>query len=44
VLAVNLLAVAGAAAVYVLVAAALVLGVTRRAFSAPTPGRVETVE
>jgi hypothetical protein len=44
VLSVNLLAVAGATAVYVVVAAALVLGVTRRAFSAPTPGRVEAIE
>ena len=44
VLAVDLLAVVGAAAVYVLVAAVLVLGVTRRAFTAPTPGRVEAVE
>jgi hypothetical protein len=44
VLAVDLLAVVGAAVVYTVVAAGLVLGVTRRAFSAPTPGRVEAVE
>jgi ABC-type lipoprotein release transport system permease subunit len=44
VLAVDLLAVVGATAVYVVVAAVLVLAVTRRAFTAPTPGRVEAVE
>ena len=44
VLAVDVLAVLGAAAIYVVVAAALVLGVTRRAFTAPTPGRVEAME
>ena len=44
VLAVDVLAVLGAAVIYVVVAAALVLGVTRRAFTAPTPGRVEAME
>ena len=44
VLAVGLLGVVGAAAVYIVVAAALVLVVTRRAFSAPAPGRVEAME
>ena len=44
VLAVDVLAVLGAAVIYVVVAAALVLVVTRRAFTAPTPGRVEAME
>jgi hypothetical protein len=33
-----------AAVIYVVIAAALVFGVTRRAFTAPVPGRVEATE
>ena len=44
VLAVDFRAVLGAALVYVVVAAALVLGITRRAFTAAVPGRVEAIE
>ena len=44
VLAVDVLAVLAAAAIYVVVAAALVLWVTRRAFTEPVPGRVEAME
>ena len=44
VLAVDVLAILGAAAIYIVIAAALVLGVTRRAFTAAVPGRVETME
>ena len=44
VLEVDVLVVLGAAALYVLAAAALVLLATRRAFSAPAPGRAEAPE
>jgi hypothetical protein len=44
VLEVDVLVVLAAAAVYVLAAAALVLLATRRAFSAPAPGRAEAFE
>jgi hypothetical protein len=44
VLAVDVVAVLGAALVYVVIAAVLVLMVTRRAFTAAVPGRVETME
>ena len=44
VLAVDVLAVLGAALVYVVIAAVLVLVVTRRAFTAAVPGRVEAME
>ena len=44
VLEVDVLVVAAAVAAYVLAAAALVLLATRRAFSAPAPGRVEVFE
>ena len=44
VLEVDVLVVLGAAAVYVLAAAALVLLATRRAFTAPAPGRAEAPE
>ena len=44
VLAVDVLAILGAAAIYIVIAAALVFGVTRRAFTAAVPGRVETME
>ena len=43
-LAVDVVALLAAAAIYVLLAAALVLGVTRRAFTAAVPGRVEAME
>jgi hypothetical protein len=44
VLAVDVVALLGAAVIYVLLAAALVLVVTRRAFTAAVPGRVEAME
>ncbi len=44
VLAVDVVAVLGAAVIYVVIAAVLVLVVTRRAFTAAVPGRVETME
>jgi hypothetical protein len=44
VLAVDVVAVLGAAAIYVVIAAALVLVVTRRAFTAAVPGRVEAMD
>jgi hypothetical protein len=44
VLAVDLVAVLGAALIYVVIAAVLVLVVTRRAFTAAVPGRVEAME
>ena len=44
VLEVDVLVVLGAAVLYVLAAAALVLLATRRAFSAPAPGRAEALE
>jgi hypothetical protein len=44
VLAVDVLAILGAAVIYVVIAAALVFGVTRRAFTAAVPGRVETMD
>ena len=44
VLAVDVVAVLGAAAIYVVIAAALVVVVTRRAFTAAVPGRVEAMD
>jgi hypothetical protein len=44
VLAVDVVAILVAALIYVVIAAALVFGVTRRAFTTPVPGRVEATE
>lgn len=44
VLAVDVVAILVAALIYVVIAAALVFGVTRRAFTAAVPGRVEATE
>ena len=44
VLAVDVVAILVAASIYVVIAAVLVFGVTRRAFTAAVPGRVEATE